>query len=105
MPVTAPDVRHMGDVISISKPQCVPAEMKRESPNWSLILSLYAIAAIVLILVRDEIGTGNDPYLKIVGWVALTFAVYWSVREAFNCVGKSPAPASDAIPTSQLIDR
>ena len=79
--------------------------MKRESTNWSLILSLYAIAAVVLILVRDEIGTGNDPYLKIVGWVALTFAVYWSIRGAFSCVGKPPAPASDPRLTSQLIDR
>jgi flagellar biosynthesis protein FliP len=58
--------------------------MNRESPNWSLILTLYTLAAIVLILVRDEIGTGNDPYLKVVGWIALIFAVYWSIRGAFE---------------------
>ncbi len=58
--------------------------MNRESPNWSLILTLYAIAAIVLIVVRDEIGTGNDPYLKIAAWVALIFAVYWSIRGAYE---------------------
>jgi len=66
--------------------------MKRVSPNWSLILTLYAIAAIVLVLVRDEIGTGNDPYLKIVGWVSLTYAVYWSVRGTFAWVGKPSVP-------------
>jgi hypothetical protein len=79
--------------------------MKRESPNWSLILTLYAIATVVLILVRDEIGTGNDPYLKIVGWVALTFAVYWSVRAAFSCVGKPSAPAPTPNSASQTSGR
>lgn len=70
--------------------------MKRESPaNWSLIFTLYAIAAVVLFMVRDEIGTGNDPHLKIVGWVALTFAVYWSVRAACDCVGRNSATPSN----------
>ena len=73
--------------------------MKRESPNWSLILTLYAIAAIVLILVRDEIGTDNDPQLKVVGWVSLIFAVYWSIRGAFAGVGQPPAEVSDTTPT------
>jgi hypothetical protein len=67
--------------------------MKRESPSWSLILTLYTIAAIVLLLVRDEVGTGNDPYLKICGWVALTYAVYWSIRGAFASLSKPSAPA------------
>jgi hypothetical protein len=70
--------------------------MKRESPtNWSLILTLYAIAAVVLFIVRDDIGTGNDPHLKIVGWVSLTFAVYWSIRAACDCVGRNSVAPSD----------
>ena len=78
--------------------------MKQESPNWSLILTLYGIAAIVLIMVRDEVGTGNDPYLKVVGWISLTFAIYWSVRGAVAWVGRPSTPASDTRPTSQLTE-
>lgn len=78
--------------------------MKREPSNWSLVVTLYAIAAIVLIMVRDEIGTGNDPHLKIVGWVALTFAVYWSIRGALARAGRPSAPASETRPTSPLTD-
>jgi hypothetical protein len=79
--------------------------MKRESPNWSLIITLYAIAAIVLILVRDEIGTGNDPYLKVCGWIALAYAVYWSIRGALACVGQPSAPDSETSVKAQLSDR
>ena len=78
--------------------------MKRESPNWPLILTLYSIAAVVLFIVRDDVGTGNVPHLKVVGWIALTFAVYWSIRGAFACVGKPSDSASDAPSTSQLAD-
>jgi hypothetical protein len=54
---------------------------KRKSPpSWSLIVALYAIAALFLVIVRDELGTDNDPQLKAGGWIALTFAVYWTVR-------------------------
>jgi hypothetical protein len=54
---------------------------KRKSPpSWSLIVGLYAIAALFLVIVRDELGTDNDPQLKAGGWIALTFAVYWSGR-------------------------
>lgn len=61
---------------------------KRKSPpNWSLIVGLYAIAALFLVIVRDEIGTDNDPQLKAGGWIALTFAVYWSVRAFFGWAG------------------
>jgi len=98
-PVPAPHAHRVGHVISIPSQPPVSAAMKRVSPNWSLILSLYAIAAIVLVLVRDEIGTGNDPYLKIVGWVSLTYAVYWSIRGAFAWVGKPAVSASDTPPT------
>ncbi len=55
--------------------------MKQKSPsNWWLSVGLYAIAALFLVIVRDELGTDNDPQLKAGGWIALTFAVYWSVR-------------------------
>lgn len=58
--------------------------MKRKSPpNWSLILCLYAVAAIFLVVVRDELGTDQDPQMKAGGWIALTFAVYWSFRGLF----------------------
>jgi hypothetical protein len=55
--------------------------MKQKSPpNWSLIIGLYAVAALFLVIVRDELGTDNDPQMKAGGWIALTFAVYWSLR-------------------------
>lgn len=70
--------------VLLPRPKGVSAVMIREAPNWFLILTLYTIAATVLILVRDEIGTGNDPYLKVAGWIALVFAVYWSIRGAYE---------------------
>lgn len=58
--------------------------MKQKSPpNLSLILCLYAVAAIILVVVRNDLGTDNDPQLKAGGWIALTFAVYWSFRGLF----------------------
>jgi hypothetical protein len=53
---------------------------RKSAPTWSLILCLYAVAALFLVIVRDDLGTDNDPQLKAGGWIALTFAVYWSVR-------------------------
>lgn len=60
---------------------------KRKSPlNWRLILCLYAIAALFLVIVRDDLGTDNDPQLKAGGWIALTFAVYWTCRGLIDWV-------------------
>ena len=60
---------------------------KQKSPlNWRLILCLYAVAAIILVIVRDDLGTDNDPQMKAGGWIALTFAVYWTFRGVFAWV-------------------
>jgi hypothetical protein len=76
--------------------------MKRESPPaWSLILWLYAIAAIFLIIVRDEIGTDNDLQLKSGVWIPLIFVAYWSFRGVLAWVGTSAAPVPDIRPPSQ----
>ena len=63
---------------------------KRKSPlNWPLILCLYAVAALFLVIVRDDLGTDNDPQLKAGGWIALTFAVYWTCRGLFAWVTRT----------------
>ena len=56
--------------------------------NWRLILCLYAVAALFLVIVRDELGTDNDPQLKAGGWIALTFAVYWTMRGVFAWIAR-----------------
>ena len=80
--------------------------MKRKStPSWSLILGLYAVAVIFLVIVRDDLGSDNDPQLKAGGWIALTFALYWSFRGVFAWVVRHSAPARDTAPMSQPAGR
>jgi hypothetical protein len=73
---------------------------KQKSPlNWPLILCLYVVAAIVLVIVRDDLGTDNDPQLKAGGWIALTFAVYWSFRGLFAWVAAPNERRSEEVRT------
>ena|GEM_PF-5196774 len=60
---------------------------QKATPNWKLIVCLYTVAALFLVIVRDELGTDQDPQLKAGGWIALTFAVYWSARGLFARLG------------------
>jgi hypothetical protein len=65
----------------------------------------YAIAAIVLIQVRDENGTGHDPNLKVVGWGSVTFVLERSSGTALmRDVGPAP-PASETAPKSPSAER
>ena len=68
---------------------------QKPPPNWRLIVCLYAVAALFLVIVRDELGTDNDPQMKAGGWIALTFAVYWSLRAFFGWAGSTRQLQSD----------